>query len=194
MHNAFSKASLVVTLASIVGTSALATVASLPPQPVAAGQKTLAEIARQDRIAFAREYGCKDPEGITAATEDSPIADLLISLSIEESGCDKEAIGAVGEEGGFQVIAKHWGRVPKDLAGQAKQAEIIISRWTRASGGDFRQALANYNGGIEPPPVSYQYADRILKRQAALTKRRLQSLEQALGQSSKRSTTCPIET
>lgn len=123
-----------------------------------------AGIIRLARIDVARSQACKDPEGTVDAIGDSPIADLLLSTAIEESKCNKDAVGDAGEEGAWQVIAADWGPVPKDLPGQARQAERIILRLANAKKGDYAKAMSHYNGGLLPKQQSLDYASRVLLR------------------------------
>ena len=131
-------------------------------------KESKADQLKAKRIAFAREHKAVDPEGLVEAVEGSEYADWLISLAIEESFGDINAIGDAGEEGAFQVIASDWGAVPKDFKGQAKQAEKILIELILASKGDHKKALAKYNGGPTPKGVSYLYASRIVNRQNKL--------------------------
>ena len=48
-------------------------------------------------------------------------------IAMCESGGDPEAVGAVGEQGIFQVRPEFHGPVPADIYGQAAQAAIIVS-------------------------------------------------------------------
>lgn len=116
------------------------------------------------RIRFAADHGVADPTSLAAAVRHSPMANLLISVAIEESHGDPTAVGSDGEQGAWQVIASDWGAVPKDLHGQAKQAERIIRALLACSRGNRKTALAQYNGGTIPPTRSYRYAERVLKR------------------------------
>ena len=92
------------------------------------------------------------------------MANLLISVAIEESRGNPIAVGSSGELGAWQVNASKWGAVPVDIHGQAWQAESIIRSLLVHTKGDRKKALARYNGGSTPPGRSYRYAERILKR------------------------------
>jgi hypothetical protein len=118
----------------------------------------------EKRIKFVSKYGVADPSGLVASVKDSPIANLLISVAIEESRGDPVAVGLSGEKGAWQVKPSDWGLVPQDIYGQAGQAEKIISALLIHTKGNKRMALAHYNGGTSPPVRSYRYAERILKR------------------------------
>jgi len=116
------------------------------------------------RIRFASDHGVADPASLAAAVRHSPMANLLISVAIEESRGDPTAVGSAGELGAWQVKASDWGTVPQDIRGQACQAERIIRGLLAGTNGNKKIALARYNGGTTPPGKSFRYAERILKR------------------------------
>lgn len=116
------------------------------------------------RIRFAADHGVADPASLAAAVRHSRMANLLISMAIEESGGDPAAVGSYGEQGAWQVIASDWGSVPTDIHEQACQAERILCNLLISTNGNKKTALARYNGGPAPPDKSYLYAERILKR------------------------------
>lgn len=118
----------------------------------------------EQRVRFAAKHGVTDPVALVASVMHSPMANLLISIAIEESRGDPIAIGSSGEQGAWQVRASSWGQVPKDIIGQAGQAEKIIRSLLIGTKGNRKKALAHYNGGTTPPGRSYLYAERILKR------------------------------
>lgn len=118
----------------------------------------------EQRIQFATYHGVVDPVSLASAVSHSPMANLLISVAIEESRGDPVAVGSAGEQGAWQVKASDWGTVPHDLHGQAGQAERIIRGLMIHSKGNKKKALARYNGGTTPPGKSYRYAERILQR------------------------------
>ena len=120
------------------------------------------------RVKFAAHHGVADPSALVAAVRHSPMANLLISVAIEESRGDPVAVGSAGEQGAWQVKASDWGAVPKDIHGQAGQAEKIIRGLLMYAKGNKKKALAQYNGGTTPPGKSYRYAERILKRAGSL--------------------------
>ena len=122
------------------------------------------DVVHELRVGFASDHGVANPAALVAAVRHSPMANLLISVAIEESGGDPVAVGAAGEQGAWQVKAVDWGTVPRDLHGQAGQAERIIRALLNSTKGDKKEALARYNGGTAPPGKSYRYAERVLKR------------------------------
>ncbi|MHB8122345.1 MAG: lytic transglycosylase domain-containing protein [Desulfuromonadaceae bacterium] len=126
------------------------------------------DIINEQRVRFVAAHGVADPAALVASVRHSPMANLLICVAIEESRGDPVAVGAAGEKGAWQVKASDWGAVPKDLHGQAGQAERIISSLLVRCNGNKKKALARYNGGTIPPGKSYHYAERILKREGRL--------------------------
>ena len=126
------------------------------------------DVVNEQRVRFVAAHGVADPAALVASVRHSPMANLLISVAIEESRGDPVAVGSAGEQGAWQVKASNWGAVPKDLHGQAGQAERIISALLVRCNGNKIKALARYNGGTTPPGKSYHYAERILKREGRL--------------------------
>ncbi len=122
------------------------------------------DIVHELRIRFAADHGVANPAALVTAVRHSPMANLLISIAIEESRGNPVALGQAGEQGAWQVKASDWGAVPKDLFGQAGQAERILRALLIDTNGNKKKALARYNGGTAPPGKSYRYAERILKR------------------------------
>lgn len=124
----------------------------------------IGDVVHAQRLRFAADHGVIDPAALVAAVKHSPMANLLISVAIEESRGDPVAIGSAGELGAWQVKPSDWGSVPKDIYGQAYQAERIIRSLLISTKGNKKKALALYNGGTMPPEKSFRYAERILKR------------------------------
>lgn len=124
----------------------------------------LSDVVHEQRVRFAADHGVGDPLALVASVKHSPMANLLISVAIEESGGDPVAVGAAGEQGAWQVRPECWGLVPQDMHGQAAQAERIIRDLLVSTKGNKKKALAHYNGGTAPSLRSYRYAERILKR------------------------------
>lgn len=134
------------------------------PKKLVVKKSDVFDVVHELRIRFAADHGVADPAALVAAVRNSPMANLLISIAIEESRGDPAAVGSFGEQGAWQVKASDWGAVPKDIQGQAGQAERIICGLLDCTNGNKRKALARYNGGTSPPVKSYRYAERILKR------------------------------
>lgn len=122
------------------------------------------DVVHEQRTRFAAEHGVAAPAALAAAVKHSYMANLLISVAIEESLGDPLAVGLSGEEGAWQVKSSNWGTVPENIHGQAGQAERIIRGLLIRAKGNEKNALAHYNGGTTPPDRSYRYAERILKR------------------------------
>lgn len=131
---------------------------------LAAKSSDVIDVVHEQQVKFAADHGVADPAALVAAVKHSPMATLLISVAIEESLGDPVAVGSAGEQGAWQVKSTDWGAVPKDIRGQAGQAERIISGLMIDSKGSKKKALARYNGGTKPHGKSYRYAERILKR------------------------------
>lgn len=131
---------------------------------LAANHASAIDAVHDRRIRFAADHGVADPVSLAVSVRHSPMANLLISVAIEESRGDPAAIGSAGEQGAWQVKASNWGSVPKDIHGQATQAERIIRGLLSRTCGNKLTALARYNGGTTPPGKSYRYAERVLKR------------------------------
>lgn len=126
------------------------------------------DVVHEQRLRFAAEHGVAAPAALVSAVRHSSMANLLISVAIEESRGNPVAVGSSGEEGAWQVKASSWGAVPEDIHGQAGQAERIIRGLLISAKGDRKTALARYNGGTFPPVRSYRYAERILRRMGQL--------------------------
>jgi hypothetical protein len=156
---------LVLVVAITIVSSAVTTRANISPEIL---PTVTCDVRDELRVRFAAEHGVADPSALVAAVEQSDMAELLICVAIEESLGDPVAVGLAGEEGAWQVIASHWGSVPEDIHGQARQAEKIIRGILRSVKGDKKEALARYNGGDIPAGQSYRYAERILKRAGLL--------------------------
>lgn len=80
----------------------------------------------------------------------SPIVDLqrpelTIAQGYVESGMKAKARGKAGELGAWQVIEKYYGKVPKKLHQQAKQAESILNELLTDNADDLEKALQFYN-------------------------------------------------
>lgn len=70
-----------------------------------------------------------------------------------------EPRGSAGEMGAFRIIPKHWGKVPKDIAGQVRQAERVFAKLVAQYG--YRKAIVRYNGS---GPRAEAYAQWVLKQ------------------------------
>lgn len=84
--------------------------------------------------------------------------ELTIAQGMVESKMNHHARGRHGEKGAFQVIERHWGRVPRTLRGQQKQNERIVNELLKASGDNLHGALRRYNGAGEK---AEQYARKV---------------------------------
>jgi hypothetical protein len=118
---------------------------------------------------FFKRHGSPAPEQMAVAVTSTKRPALMAAIAVKESNGDPSAVGDSGSSrGAFQVQAKHWGKVSSDPVQQALQAERILEELVASSSrGGLRRGLAKYNGGTEPPRVSFRYADGVmaLKRQ-----------------------------
>jgi hypothetical protein len=72
---------------------------------------------------------------------------LMVSQGYVESNMNSMATGKAKEKGAFQVIEKHWGKVPRNIYLQAKQNESIIETLKRESNDNcIWTAIRKYNG------------------------------------------------
>lgn len=62
-----------------------------------------------------------------------------------ESGMKTTAVGRAGERGAFQVMPRHWGRVPKTLRGQMAQHNRVLCELVREHC-SLPLAVERYNG------------------------------------------------
>jgi hypothetical protein len=94
---------------------------------------------------------------------------LTIAQGYVESNMNRKAKGKAGEKGAWQVIESDWGKVPKDLKGQAFQAERILNELIKSNNGDIMIAVVKYNGSCE---AAYKYARKVRQRsiESALTR------------------------
>ena len=86
---------------------------------------------------------------------------LTIAQGMVESGMNQYAVGKSGEKGAWQVLEKHWGKVPKKLHEQAKQSEKIINELLAESRNDLYTAIIKYNGSGNK---AVRYAQIVRKR------------------------------
>lgn len=84
---------------------------------------------------------------------------ITTAQGIVESGLNPKAVNG-GAKGAWQVKEKYWGKVPKDLNGQARHAEKVLSFIMKRDKCSVREALMKYNGS---GPSSVRYADKVLR-------------------------------
>lgn len=105
----------------------------------------------------------------TVAAEKAVEKSLVLSVVVKESTCNAQARGASGEMGLMQVIPKwHTSTIKQegvtdmlDPASNLRVGTSILRGLLRVASP--RQALAHYNGGINPKEQSYRYADSVLE-------------------------------
>lgn len=88
---------------------------------------------------------------------------LLAAVAAVESNGNPSARGKAGEIGAYQVTPKHWGAVPKDIAGQTDQAAKILEELLEANSGRIKPALSAYNGD-----TTGRYADKVMAKASQL--------------------------
>lgn len=72
---------------------------------------------------------------------------LTLAQGNIESNLNHLVTGDKGKSvGAFQVQARHWGDVPKDFLGQAKQYQRIMLELVAKNQGDVWEAVEDYNG------------------------------------------------
>jgi hypothetical protein len=86
---------------------------------------------------------------------------ITIATGVVESDMNPLAVGRAMEKGAFQVIERHWGKVPKDLWRQAKQHNSILGSLVAGSGGDVWKAVERYNGS---GPMARIYVKKVQKQ------------------------------
>jgi len=104
-------------------------------------------------------------------------ASLVIALSYVETRFNPNAISRSGAIGPLQVLPKYVCQDdgPCDLI---VEGVFMLRRWARRAHRRLgrrrvrdRDALAMYHGGNNPGPVSYRYADKILRLKKQLDKK-----------------------
>jgi hypothetical protein len=73
---------------------------------------------------------------------------------------NRKAKGKCNEKGAWQVRECYWGKVPKDLKGQAFQAERILNELLESNNSNMYTAVAKYNGS---GAASFKYASKVRK-------------------------------
>lgn len=119
------------------------------PEPVAA--KTNCNVCHTPKQAKMAAYftknGSKTPQEMAYAVLNTRSPRLLAAVAVVESG-GNPTVRNTGykrrHNGAFQVNPRHWGAVPEDAAGQALQAERIITELTTDYG--IKKALSVYGG------------------------------------------------
>ena len=97
---------------------------------------------------YFKKAGSKSsPEEMANAVLKTKSPRLLASIAKIESGGNPRLRNTGYKKrhhGAFQVNPKHWGKVPKDAAGQALQAERILTELTETM--PIKKALSRYGG------------------------------------------------
>lgn len=98
---------------------------------------------------------------ITATPLERPL--VTIAQGQIESGLNPKAVGASGEKGAYQVLEKYWGKVPRTLEAQARQAESILNSLISENNGSHFEALIKYNS-YKNRKKGIVYACKVRKR------------------------------
>jgi hypothetical protein len=69
-----------------------------------------------------------------------------MAQAMVESGANPYAKGKHKEKGAWQIREKYWGKVPKDMVHQARQAEGVLDVLIKENHGDIYKAVRRYNG------------------------------------------------
>ena len=90
---------------------------------------------------------------------------IALAVAQQESGFDQGARGSSGEVGIFQLMPATARGLNVDPYNQSQNIQGGVSYLAElyARFGDWTRALAGYNGGTNPPAVSYRYADSVLE-------------------------------
>jgi hypothetical protein len=131
------------------------------PQPVIVSCNTSrCHISSTKMGLYFKKNGSKNPEEMAVAVSKTKSPRLLAAIAVVETGGNSH-IRKGGykkrHDGAFQVSSKHWGAVPHDAAGQALQAERILTELI-VDKKNIKVAL-NYYGG----DTHGKYANSILK-------------------------------
>jgi hypothetical protein len=84
--------------------------------------------------------------------------ELVAALIRVESAYVPTAVSPTNDHGLMQLH----GDPVYDIARNVALGCLELSTWRSTYGGGEREMLAHYNGGCDPPPVSWSYADRVL--------------------------------
>ena len=110
-------------------------------------------------------HGSPTPSIMASAVLQTKNPNLMAAIAVRESNGTPWAVGDGGKsKGAFQVQEKYWGKVSPNVLDQAIQAEKILEELSASNArGSLRYNLAKYNGGNNPPRVSFKYADRVIR-------------------------------
>lgn len=100
-------------------------------------------------------------KSICLASDATNISESILTAKIFiESRMNKNAVSSVGYTGLSQSV--------KGMKFQYSEVDVMngakeLQDWIKYRKGNLRYALASYNGGTYPPPVSFDYADNVIK-------------------------------
>lgn len=130
-----------------------------------AAQPPLTSEQEEYRKFFAKHGSPAPVEMAKAVTATKPHnRPVLAAVAVIESNGNPKAVGDGGSShGAFQVQPRHWSKVSSSPVQQALQAERILEELVASNAGrQLRRGLITYNGGNNPPGISYRYADRVI--------------------------------
>lgn len=121
-------------------------------------------VEQQQFKAFFEKHNSPRPVEMAIAVTQTKRPALMAAVAVIESNGNPKAVGDGGDsKGAFQVQEKHWGKVPKDAASQALQAERILESLVASNARrSLRYGLTRYNGGSNPPRAAKRYAQRVI--------------------------------
>lgn len=105
------------------------------------------QASNKKMVNYFKSKGSKHPKEMADALNGRKHKRLLAAISIVETGADPTKRNSGYKKrhhGAFQVNPEYWGKVPKDAAGQARQAEAILIELTREM--PLQKALSAYGG------------------------------------------------
>jgi hypothetical protein len=100
-------------------------------------------------------------KSICLASDATNISESILTAKIFiESRMNKNAVSSAGYTGLSQSV--------KGMKFQYSEVDVMngakeLQDWIKYRKGNLRYALASYNGGTYPPPVSFDYADNVIK-------------------------------
>lgn len=99
-------------------------------------------------------------KSIKVASEVTNIDDRIITTVIsEESNFKLKAVSSKGYKGLMQTRVASMEHPEVDIMMGAKELE----KWLKYRHGDLKYALASYNGGTNPPKISWTYAENVIR-------------------------------
>ena len=121
-----------------------------PPTPQPAVCHTACSGCHNPMSNYFRKAGSKTPEQMAEAVLATRNPRLLAAIHVAGEKCTPHTVRHGGYRhryaGAWQVDARHWGPVSRDVTEQALQAELVITSLAQEHRGDIRRALNAYGG------------------------------------------------